>query len=329
MTYELAKGMWGCGRCAGILQTRVTKIDGVTWTTLYCPEHGDVFTSADAGELDLGIVRESKLGGNDFEFFSENFIDHVDTIPPTPSTSKPSRSDAQHILVALIIGTLIGLVIVAIVLLLTGDDPRDDSGSQILTSASAATTPPTVWQTTNLPTALTEPAEVESIAARGPQIQWTEPPAFDPVAFCNDLEARDYRWTVLEPAMDCYRVVASWYGWDDATIEARSTFVFRIMATESAGCWNARRWSYPNSHQESCSTITTGKHDDVGFGQITSVLRPLTCEKAGICSTMQTIESPWNSMLAYVVVLDELGKRPYCYNRNLHVRNGDCDVWPG
>jgi hypothetical protein len=59
------------------------------------------------------------------------------------------------------------------------------------------------------------------------------------------------------------------------------------------------------------------------------VLRPLTCEKAGICSTMQTIESPWNSMLAFVVVMDELGKRPWCYQRNLHVRTGDCGTWTG
>lgn len=198
------------------------------------------------------------------------------------------------------------------------------------TSAPTTTVPTTVWQTTNLPPPITEAATTTAQAVRAPvQIQVTEPPPFDPVAFCNDLEARDYRWTVLEPAMDCYWVVASWYGWNDVTIEARSTFVWRIMAGESAGCWNARRWSYPNSHQESCTTIKTGVHDDVGFGQITSVLRPLTCEKARICSTMQTIESPWNSMLAFVVVMDELEKRPWCYQNNMHVRNGDCATWPG
>jgi hypothetical protein len=187
----------------------------------------------------------------------------------------------------------------------------------------------TAWQTTNLPPPLsTDPPQVDALARRGPAIQVHEPPPrpFDPIGYVNSLA---YCWQCPEPAMEAYRVVAAWWGWDAWTIEARATFVQRIMATESAFCWNARAWSYGTALLMPCEQIGQGTRDDVGFGQITNVLRPLTCEKAGICSIADTIASPWNSMVAYVVVLDELGKRPWCYERNHHVRNGDCATWPG
>jgi hypothetical protein len=135
----------------------------------------------------------------------------------------------------------------------------------------------------------------------------------------------------MDQPMEAYRLVAAWYGWPDDVIEARSTFAFRIMANENAGCWNARRWTYFTAGKL-CTDHKTGIHDDVGHGQITDVLRPLTCEKVNICSIADVVGetgSPWNSMLSFVVVMDELGKRPWCYNRNMHVRNGDCATWPG
>lgn len=189
--------------------------------------------------------------------------------------------------------------------------------------------PSTVGQTTNLPPPLiTEAATTTRPAVRAKvQIQVSEPPPrpFDPMQYVNSLE---YRALVMDQPMEAYRLVASWYGWSDDVIETRSTFVFRIIANESAGCWNAVRWTYFTAGKL-CTAHDTGNHDDAGFFQITSVLRPLTCEKANICSRDATVASPWNSMLAGIVVLDELGKRPWCYNRNMHIRNGDCGTWPG
>lgn len=213
-----------------------------------------------------------------------------------------------------------------------------DDGTETLPSAAATTTPPTVWSgAMNVPPPITEAATTTKPAVRAEvQIQVSEPPVpvFDPVAHVNDLNARGYCWQCPEPAMEAYRVVAAWYGWDESTIEARADFVQRVMATESAFCWNARAWSHGTALQMPCGQIGQGTRDDVGFGQITNVLRPLTCEKAGICSIADTIAAPWPSMVAYVVVLDELGKGPWCFRYSdgrlsHHIANGDCATWPG
>jgi hypothetical protein len=245
-------------------------------------------------------------------------------IRPRPSTTKVEQGGGwTPVIVTAIIIVAVVALIVAVFLMIS--KPRDDSASQILTTD---TTPPTVWQTTNLPTTLTDAATTTRPAARAEvQIQVTEPPPrpFDPMQYVNSLE---YRALVMDQPMEAYRLVAAWYGWPDDVIEARSTFVFRIIANESAGCWNAVRWTYFTAGKL-CTDHDTGNHDDAGFFQITSVLRPLTCEKANICSRDATVASPWNSMLAGIVVLDELGKRPWCYQRNMHIRNGDCATWPG
>jgi hypothetical protein len=44
-----------CWNCTGPLDTRVSVINGVTWTTQTCPTCGALFTSADTGQLDLGL----------------------------------------------------------------------------------------------------------------------------------------------------------------------------------------------------------------------------------------------------------------------------------
>lgn len=50
-------------------------VDGVTWTTWSCPVHGAVFTRADAGDLDLGLVREQALNtSNTFRAFAEDLF---------------------------------------------------------------------------------------------------------------------------------------------------------------------------------------------------------------------------------------------------------------
>lgn len=201
----------------------------------------------------------------------------------------------------------------------------DQEQPDTITEAEATTDPIAA----TAPELTTTTPEATTTAERlPPQIPLTEPPPppYDPIAHTNSLA---YCWQCPAPAMDAYRTVAAWYGWTAPTIEARALFVERIMAGESAFCWNARAWSHHTALLMPCSKIGQGTRDDVGFGQITNVLRPLTCERAGLCTIADTIATPWSSMLAYVIVLDELGRTPWCYNRNTHVRNGDCATWPG
>jgi hypothetical protein len=210
-------------------------------------------------------------------------------------------------------------------------DMTDESPDTIRT---IETSPPTIWQTTNLPPSFTDAAITTKPAVRAEvQIQVSEPPLrpFDPVAYVNGLA---YCWQCPAPAMEAYRVVAAFYGWNEIQIEARATFVQQIMAGESAFCWNSRAWSHDTYMLMPCTERAhQGTREDVGFGQITDVLRPFTCEKVGICTREATIAAPWPSMLAYVAVLTDQGKRPWCYydngRPNLHIRNGDCARWPG
>ena len=233
------------------------------------------------------------------------------------------------------IGALIVVVIFAVAF------ARDDSSSQILTSPSAATTPPTVWSgAMNLPpelTTITAAAETTTTATRsGQQIQLTEPPPrpFDPVAYVNSLA---YCHACMDPAMEAYRMVAAHRGWSEQQVESRSAFVRIIMATESGGCPNVRRWGYGSVGQD-CRTLCMGgrkgecAYDDAGFGQVTQILRTPTsplCAIEGICSAEATVASPWASMTAFLRVLEDGGNRPYCYLNNFHVRDGHCRLWPG
>lgn len=165
-------------------------------------------------------------------------------------------------------------------------------------------------------------------ATRGPQIQVVEPPEFDPVAYVNGLP---YAWTFAPPALEALRVVSQTaFGLPPEWADSHSEFAERIMRGESAFCWNARRWTMANAGTP-CAEANTGIYDDVGFGQITNVLRtprsPL-CAIDGICTIEQTIASPYESMRAFISVMLNHGKQPWCYRGSFHLRNGDCASWP-
>ena len=212
-----------------------------------------------------------------------------------------------------------------------------DDGTETLPAAATSTTPPTVWSgAMNLPPIMEAATTTRPAVSARVQIQVSEPPVppFDPVAYVNGLA---YCHACMPPAMEAYKVVALTRGWSEAQIEARSAFVEIIMATESGGCPNVRRWGYGSVGQD-CRTLCMGgrkgecAYDDAGFGQVTQILRTPTsplCAIEGICSAEATVASPWASMTAFLRVLEDGGNRPYCYLNNFHVRDGHCRLWPG
>lgn len=51
--------MADCWNCDAQLEVKVTVVGDITWTTSSCPACGVGFTMADAGELDLGLLRNT------------------------------------------------------------------------------------------------------------------------------------------------------------------------------------------------------------------------------------------------------------------------------
>jgi hypothetical protein len=234
-----------------------------------------------------------------------------------------------------VLGTFLVALIAAVTSVACGPQPPSlisspDTPTPISAPVIEATSTTTTTTTTVLST------------SRGPQIQLTEPPpAPSPVDYVNSLP---YCWQCPEPAMEAFRVVAASVCtvhplvrcWTPEEINLAANFVQRIMAGESAFCWNSRAWSHDTYLEMPCTeSAHQGTHEDVGFGQITNVLRTPTstlCRDLGQCRPEDTIASPWNSMVAYVVVLDELHTRPWCFyyspgNPSFHLTNGDCDTW--
>ncbi|MGD9999900.1 MAG: hypothetical protein AB7L17_20785 [Ilumatobacteraceae bacterium] len=133
----------------------------------------------------------------------------------------------------------------------------------------------------------------------------------DPAQYVNSLP---YRWGDMAPAMEAFRVVALSRSWTAEAVEVWTPFVFDVIVKESAGCPNARGGDIFASG--SCTDkLVHGSRPDSGFGQVTPVLYGpggIVCQQAGLCSQHQIIETAWNSMVALVVTLEELGRFPWC-----------------
>ncbi|MBI5087637.1 MAG: hypothetical protein HZB15_01865 [Actinobacteria bacterium] len=148
----------------------------------------------------------------------------------------------------------------------------------------------------------------------------------DPAHYVNSLR---YGWGDMAPAMEAFRVVASSRAWTAAAIDLWSPFVYDVIVKESAGCPNARGGDIYASG--SCSDLLVqGQRPDSGFGQVTPVLYGpggIVCQLEGLCSQRQIIDSAWNSMVALVSTLEQLGRFPWCDYQgatNLHL----CDLIP-
>lgn len=145
------------------------------------------------------------------------------------------------------------------------------------------------------------------------------PPLLSVADYVNLLP---YDANVSTSALAAFDAVASEQGMTDQWIQSWHVAVDNIMAKESRYCWNVRfAATYASATGAGCVLASPGRGDAAGFGQITNVLRPITCELVAICSLAATIASPHASMAALVAVMRSQGVAPWCYDsvaRRLH-----------
>ncbi len=134
------------------------------------------------------------------------------------------------------------------------------------------------------------------------------------------------------PAMELYRIVASEdFGWSPETIERRATFIQKVMARESHFCPNVIR----GDRVAPDCTITNGRPvhhlanaTDSGFGQVLmSVHGPMLCSSRwNLCTRLDVVATPRDSMRAFLELVDRYGRQPWCYTSRL--RSGSvCRSW--
>lgn len=133
----------------------------------------------------------------------------------------------------------------------------------------------------------------------------------DPKVVVNGLP---YTYKDQGPVLTAFRVVAASRGWSEGDIESWVTAVDDITYKEAQSCWNLRAGASFANGGAGCAVGRQGRGSAAGFGQITNVIRPITCELAGICSIADTIASPWNSMMSMVVMIEASGVSPWCYD---------------
>lgn len=139
----------------------------------------------------------------------------------------------------------------------------------------------------------------------------------DLVAIVNGLP---YSYQSREPVMQAFRIVAAARGWTPQQIASWETAVWDIALKEAQGCWNVRYgakfayWDGRGCILKSGRGAKLSGRGAAGYGQITSVLWHITCNRVGLCDGASIVASPWNSMLALVAVIEDQGVGPWCYN---------------
>lgn len=158
---------------------------------------------------------------------------------------------------------------------------------------------------------------VSSLSACIPQVSIpTVAPAstgsFDPISYVNELP---YSYRQMEPVMAAFSVVANDRGWSQDEIRSWYLAVWDIALKEAQGCWNVRYGAKFAHHDGRGCVLRRSGRGAAGFGQITSVIMHVPCERAGICTGDQVVASPWNSMSALIALIEDQGVRPWCYSR--------------
>lgn len=118
------------------------------------------------------------------------------------------------------------------------------------------------------------------------------------------------------PALQAFQLVATARGWTQAQIDSWQTAIINIMMGESGFCPNilgGAQVAIPTG----CVLAKQGKRQDSGFGQLVKVhYKPgaWLCQQEGMCSKWNIIATPWNSMTAFVALLERSGTQPWCFN---------------
>ena len=155
--------------------------------------------------------------------------------------------------------------------------------------------------------ALVVPADATQPAVR------LDPPDPPPTIEAT-VNALPYSADAAAPAMLAFALVAHGQGMTLAWIDSWQVAVDDIMRYESQFCWNVRGGARFAGNGAGCAIARQGTGSDAGFGQVTSVLRGDTCEMVNVCSTAETVATPFASMSALVAVLRRYSVAPWCYS---------------
>ena len=171
-------------------------------------------------------------------------------------------------------------------------------------------------------------AQSASAAAPVPATPAIVKPADDvtPQTLVNGMT---YAYGEAYPAMIAFDLVTKSRGWSDSDIAAWSPFAQAIMGRESGFCPNVRRGARIGQAW-GCVLSRQGTHEDSGFAQLIRIeYGPGTwvCTHEGICSSEDVIATPWNSMTAFVSLLEHSGRGPWCYTKKL-IRGWQCRLAP-
>lgn len=144
------------------------------------------------------------------------------------------------------------------------------------------------------------------------------------------VNTQTYTWGDPRPAMTAWRLVTAERGWNQADIEAWAPFVEGVMARESGFCPNVLRGA-KIVVLEGCVIARQGTHSDAGFAQTIGLWyrgpNALLCRQEGLCSAGAIISTAWNSMTAFVAVVEHSGSNPWCWTPRLR-RGAVCRLAP-
>jgi multisubunit Na+/H+ antiporter MnhC subunit len=138
----------------------------------------------------------------------------------------------------------------------------------------------------------------------------------NPVNVVNSLT---YTYNDPVPAMMAFREVAKQRGWSPDQIETWAPFAEKVMKRESGYCYNLRRGGIVST-KPGCEMIKVGPYQDSGFGQLIRIhYNPgkWLCEQENLCSPEDITSTPWNSMTAFVALIERNGRQPWCYTASL------------
>jgi len=136
----------------------------------------------------------------------------------------------------------------------------------------------------------------------------------------DEVNSLPYAAYVAGPAVQAFELVTASRGWDADRIAQWEPFATAVMFRESKFCWDVRGGAKFKSPGLDCELKRQGRRGDSGFGQVIGIhYRPgrWLCAQEGLCSANQIVASPWNSMVAFVALLERNGSQPWCYTRRL------------